>query len=78
MSKILVTGGVGFIGSHLVKRLVNLGHEVTVIDNFARGNSSRIDDVVDSVNLKDLDLRYDFNKLLAASKKLISYSTWLQ
>ena len=34
MSKILVTGGVGFIGSHLVKRLVNLGHEVTVIDNF--------------------------------------------
>ena len=42
MSKILVTGGVGFIGSHLVKRLVNLGHEVTVIDNFARGNSSRI------------------------------------
>ena len=41
MSKILVTGGVGFIGSHLVKRLVNLGHEVTVIDNFARGNSSQ-------------------------------------
>ena len=70
MSKILVTGGVGFIGSHLVKRLVNLGHEVNVIDNFARGNSSRINDVVDSVNLKDLDLRYDFNKLLAASKEV--------
>jgi len=36
--KSLVTGGAGFIGSHLVDRLVSLGHEVVVLDNFRRGN----------------------------------------
>ncbi len=36
--KILVTGGAGFIGSHLVERLVELGHGVVVIDNLLRGN----------------------------------------
>jgi dTDP-L-rhamnose 4-epimerase len=34
MSKVLVTGGAGFIGSHLVDRLVRDGHEVAVLDNF--------------------------------------------
>lgn len=37
MSKYLVTGGAGFIGANLVKRLLADGHEVTVIDNFAGG-----------------------------------------
>src|SRR5262245_28568156 len=38
MSKILVTGGAGFIGSHLVKKLVTEGHQVVVLDNLLRGN----------------------------------------
>lgn len=37
MSKILVTGGAGFIGSHLVDHLLELGHQVKVIDNLSNG-----------------------------------------
>ena len=33
----LVTGGAGFIGSHLIDRLINLGEEVICIDNFSTG-----------------------------------------
>ena len=36
--KILITGGAGFIGSNLAKRLVNDGHEVVVLDSLLRGN----------------------------------------
>lgn len=38
MSKILVTGGTGFIGSHTVVELFNAGYEVIIVDNFANSN----------------------------------------
>lgn len=44
MSKILVTGGCGMIGSNLVKRLVKEGHDVTVIDNLWRGKLEYLND----------------------------------
>lgn len=40
--KILVAGGAGFIGSHLVARLIGEGHDVTVLDNFSSGRRSNL------------------------------------
>src|SRR5499433_1662742 len=40
--KILITGGAGFIGSHLADRLINDGHDITVIDNLSTGRYSNV------------------------------------
>jgi UDP-glucose 4-epimerase len=45
MSRVLVTGGGGFIGSNLVRALVDAGHEVRVLDNFSTGNRANLDDL---------------------------------
>jgi UDP-glucose 4-epimerase len=43
--KVLVTGGAGFIGSNLCKRLLNLGHEITVLDDLSTGFENNISDL---------------------------------
>ena len=40
--RILVTGGAGFIGSHLCERLIKVGHSVTALDNFSTGMASNL------------------------------------
>jgi len=42
LKKILVTGGAGFLGSHLCARLIHEGHEVIAVDNFYTGNKTNI------------------------------------
>jgi len=46
--KIVVTGGAGFIGSHLAHKLVSLGYHVVIIDNLLRGQYSYIEDLVNN------------------------------
>ena len=48
--RILVTGGAGFIGSHLCERLISDGYTVTAIDNFSTGRASNLTDLKDSNN----------------------------
>lgn len=48
MKKILITGGAGFIGSHLCERLLNEGHEVICLDNFFTGSKNNIVHLMDN------------------------------
>lgn len=48
MKRIVVTGGAGFIGSHLCKRLLDEGNEVVCVDNFFTGRKSNIVDLLDN------------------------------
>ena len=42
MKRILITGGAGFIGSHLCERLINEGNEIICLDNFFTGSKENI------------------------------------
>jgi UDP-glucose 4-epimerase len=57
MANYLVTGGAGFIGSHLVDRLVDLGHRVRVLDDFSTGKRSNLAGVAGRIELIEGDLR---------------------
>jgi nucleoside-diphosphate-sugar epimerase len=49
VSRHLITGGAGFVGSALARRLTEEGHEVTVLDRFSRGKSERIPNVARTI-----------------------------
>jgi UDP-glucose 4-epimerase len=52
-----VTGGGGFIGSHLIRRLLADGHAVRVLDNFATGRRENLEEVLDDIELIEGDLQ---------------------
>lgn len=64
MKKILVTGGAGFIGSNLCKRLLEQGHYVICLDNFFTGSYDNVKEFIDNPNFKliehDVIEPYDF------------------
>lgn len=55
--KVVVTGGAGFIGSHLAKKLVVLGHEVIVIDNLCEGNKNKLKPYLKELTFVKEDVR---------------------
>lgn len=72
---ILVTGGVGYIGSHTVVELLNLNKEVIIVDNFANSNPIVLDRIkkitnkdfkfykIDTTNKEELELVFKENKI---------------
>ena len=48
MKKIMVTGGAGFLGSHLCRRLIREGHDVLAVDNFYTGKRKNVDDLLNN------------------------------
>jgi nucleoside-diphosphate-sugar epimerase len=65
--KALVTGGAGFVGSHLVERLLAEGAEVRVLDNFSTGRRSNLAAVSTDIDLVEGDLR-DLDCVLGATR----------
>ena len=57
MTSTLVTGGAGFIGSHLVEELLAKGHRVRVLDNFSSGRQERLEPFAGGVEIVEGDLR---------------------
>jgi UDP-glucose 4-epimerase len=55
--RVFITGGAGFIGSHLADHYVNAGHTVTLIDNFSTGSKSNIAHLDGKVTTIDGDIR---------------------
>lgn len=60
MKRILITGGAGFIGSHLSKRLLDEGNEVICLDNFFTGSKDNIRDLISNANFELV--RHDITK----------------
>jgi len=64
MTKFLVTGGAGFIGSHIVEALLKQGHWVRVVDNFSTGKKENIQPFLDKIEF----LRGDLSNLKTAQR----------
>lgn len=71
MSKIIVTGGAGFIGSHLVDRLVELGHQIIVIDDLSTGKLENLNKSKNKIVVLKQNLQSD-RAFLKGKSKLLS------
>jgi len=67
--KSIVTGGAGFIGSHLCEKLLELGHKVIVLDNFSIGKKKNLENIKNKILIIDSDIR-DYKKIVNYFKKI--------
>lgn len=89
MRSVLVTGGAGFIGSHLVDRLLAAGHRVVVVDNFFLGKREnladaeaaggdrlqiRYEDAADAVAMREIVEREEIQDVYNLATKALEYS----
>jgi UDP-glucose 4-epimerase len=68
--RVLVTGGAGFIGSHLADALIARGDQVVALDNFSTGSTANIKHITKNFEIIDGDI--------TPSKMWILFSTWQQ
>jgi len=65
----VVTGGAGFVGSHLVKLLVEEGHKITVIDNLHKGKKENLASVINKIEFQKTDIR-DYESMKKVLKNI--------
>ena len=64
--RVMVTGGAGFLGSHLCERLLNDGHDVLCVDNFYSGTKDNIEHLVENPHFEMM--RHDVTFSLFANQ----------
>ena len=64
---LIVTGGAGFIGSHLTKYLIKKGHTVSVIDSLRRGSFENLREIKDQIDFQEIDI-LDYEKMRNIAK----------
>ena len=73
MSKILVTGGAGYIGSHTVVELQNAGYEVIIVDNLSNSDASVIEGIERITNIRPAFEQVDCNDMEAMKEVFLRY-----
>ncbi|MDE1764227.1 MAG: NAD-dependent epimerase/dehydratase family protein [Thaumarchaeota archaeon] len=74
--KYVLTGGAGFIGSHLARMLLQQGHAVDIIDNLSTGNLSNLSEIKDRIKFHNADIRNgpDMKKILAGKDGIFHHA----
>lgn len=75
--KVFVTGGAGFIGSHVNKLLLDGSHEVTVVDDLSKGHQDSVDPRVKFINLS-LDNQIELEKVLTGQEAVIHMASFIE